>query len=173
MNPITSAVAAIISDPAGRVLLCQQSQGHRLWGLPGGRIRHDESPLHAAVRDIREEVGADVTLLELVGLYQLTGDAADDLPDVLIHVFRARVDGEVTVNSPNRIARLSWHDPATLPAPMTATARTAIADALAGRAGVLCTVHRDAQPEIPDAAGPDTGVPAQSTADDLVTATTA
>jgi 8-oxo-dGTP diphosphatase len=170
MNSLTSAVAAVISDPAGRVLLCQQSQGHRLWGLPGGRVRHDESPLRAAVRDIREEVGADVTLLELVGLYQLTGGTANGLPDVLVHVFRARVDGEVTVNSPGRIARLSWHDPASMPAPMMATTRTAIADAVAGRAGVLRTVHRDAEPDIPDASGPEvTGVPAQPATGDLVT----
>src|SRR5262245_9045859 len=52
MSLLTSAVAAVILDPAGRVLLCQQSQGHRLWGLPGGKIRNGESPLHAVVRDI-------------------------------------------------------------------------------------------------------------------------
>ena len=73
MNSVTSAVAAIIVDPAGRVLLCQQSQGHRLWGLPGGRIRTGESPIHAAVRDVREETGTDVEIIDLVGLYTLTG----------------------------------------------------------------------------------------------------
>lgn len=152
MNSLTSAVAAVISDPAGRLLLCEQSQGHHLWGLPGGKIRPDESPLQAAVRDIREEIGADVHLLQLVGLYQLTSDdVADDLPDVLVHVFRARVDGEVTLNSPGRICRLSWHDPSALPNAMTATTRAAIADAVAGRSGVLRIVRRDAEPEIPEA----------------------
>ena len=52
MSSIESAVAAVIQDTAGRVLMCQQSQGHRLWGLPGGTISHGESPVHAAVRDI-------------------------------------------------------------------------------------------------------------------------
>jgi 8-oxo-dGTP pyrophosphatase MutT (NUDIX family) len=152
MNHVTSAVAAVITDPAGRVLLCQQSQGHRLWGLPGGKIRDHESPLDAAVRDIREELGADVQLVDLVGLYQLTSPGArDGLPDCLIHVFRATVDGEVTVNAPGRIARLSWHEADALPAPVTATTRKAIHDATAGRAGVLCAVHRDAEPEVPDA----------------------
>ena len=75
-----SAVAAVIEDDAGRVLLCQQQGGHRLWGLPGGRIRVDESPIHAAIRDIREEIGADVHLLEVVGVYELTSDSSDDLP---------------------------------------------------------------------------------------------
>jgi 8-oxo-dGTP diphosphatase len=155
MNSLTSAVAAVITDPAGRVLLCQQSQGHRLWSLPGGKIQLDESPLHAAVRDIRAEVGADVSLLELIGLYQLTNDAgcADTgLSDVLVHVFRARLDGEVTVNTPGMIARLCWHDPAAPPAPMTATCQVAIADATAGRSGVIRTVCRAAEPDLPEAA---------------------
>lgn len=155
MNPLTSAVAAVIEDPAGRVLLCQQSQGHRLWVLPGGKIRLGESPIHAAMRDIQEETGTAVQIVDLVGLYQLTGDGCgDDLPDVLVHVFRARLDGgEATVNSPGRISRLSWHEPGSLPEPMSPTTRTALKDATAGRSGVLTEVFRDAEPDLPDAVG--------------------
>jgi len=154
MNPLTSAVAAVIEDPAGRVLLCQQSQGHRLWVLPGGKIRLGESPLHAAMRDIQEETGTAVQIVDLVGLYQLTGDGCGDgLPDVLVHVFRARLDsGEATVNSPGRISRLSWHEPGSLPEPMSPTTRIALKDAVAGRSGVLTEVFRDAEPDLPDAA---------------------
>jgi 8-oxo-dGTP diphosphatase len=153
MSHLTAAVAAVITDPSGRVLLCQQSQGHRLWGLPGGRIRHDESPVHAAVRDIREETGMETDILDLVGIYQLTGDGCGaDLPDVLVHVFRARAEGgEATVNCA-RICRLSWQDPAALPEPMTATTRVALDDAIAGRSGVLRQVLRDRDPAISEAA---------------------
>jgi 8-oxo-dGTP diphosphatase len=152
MSSLVSAVAAVIEDPAGRVLLCQQSQGHRFWSLPGGKIRNGESPLHAAVRDIREETGTDIEIVDLVGLYHLTGQCSDDdLPDVLVHVFRGKLDGETTLNAPGRICRLSWHDPDTLPEPLTSTARRALTDAVAGRSGVLSDVHRVAEPEIPDA----------------------
>jgi 8-oxo-dGTP diphosphatase len=159
MSHLTSAVAAVITDPSGRVLLCQQSQGHRLWGLPGGTIRHGESPVHAAVRDIREETGMETDVVDLVGIYQLTGDGCGaDLPDVLMHVFRVRVEaGDATVNS-GKICRLSWQDPAALPQPMTATTRIALADAIAGRSGVLREVVRDVDPAISEAAT----VPAQS-----------
>jgi ADP-ribose pyrophosphatase YjhB (NUDIX family) len=161
MSYLTSAVAAVIRDPAGRVLLCQQSQGHRLWGLPGGRIRNGESPIHAAIRDIREETGTETEIVDLVGIYQLTGDACgDDLPDVLVHVFRGRLDGEVAVNAPGRISRLAWHDPTELPHPVTATTRAAVADATQGRSGVLRDVQRDAEPEIPDAVDPTPAAPA-------------
>jgi len=150
MNSLTSAVAAVVTDDAGRVLLCQQSQGHRRWGLPGGKVRENESPIHAAVRDIREETGMDVEIVDLVGVYELCGQG---LPDVVVHVFRCRDGrGEALVNAPGRICRLSWHDADALPGPMTPTTRAALADALAGRSGVLRRVERDAEPEYPDAA---------------------
>jgi 8-oxo-dGTP diphosphatase len=148
MNSLTSAVAAVVTDDAGRVLLCQQSHGHRRWGLPGGKVRQSESPVHAAIRDIREETGMETDLVDLVGIYELTGQG---LPDVVVHVFRGRVAaGEALVNAPGRICRLSWHDADDLPAPMTPTTRVAVADAVAGRSGLVRTVERDAEPVIPD-----------------------
>lgn len=163
MNLISSAVSAVIEDSAGRVLLCQQSQGHQLWGLPGGRVRPGESPISATIRDIREETGIESELIDIVGLYVLTGSACgSDVPDLLVHVFRARLTGgEAAVNSP-RIRRLAWHDPSDLPHPLTATTRTAITDAVAGRCGILRTVQRDAEPEVPDA---DDSEPARLTPD--------
>jgi ADP-ribose pyrophosphatase YjhB (NUDIX family) len=153
MNSISSAVSAVIEDSAGRVLLCQQRQGHRLWGLPGGRVRAGESPVAAAVRDIREETAIESDILELIGLYHLTGDGCGEgVPDLFVHVFRARLTGgEAAVNSPGRICRLAWFEPESLPHPLTATTRTALADACAGRAGVIRDVKRDTEPEIPDA----------------------
>lgn len=153
MSTLTSAVGAVITDPAGRVLLCQQRQGHRLWVLPGGKIRPGESPVDAAIRDIRGETGMEAEIIDLVGIYHLTGDTCgEDLPDVLMHVFRGHcAEGEATVNAPGWIARLSWHDPGDLPDPVTATTRVAIEDAEAGRSGVLRVVQRDSEPEIPEA----------------------
>lgn len=153
MSSLTSAVGAVITDPAGRVLLCQQRQGHQLWVLPGGKIRAGESPVDAAIRDIREETGMETEIIDLVGIYTLTGDSCgEDLPDVLMHVFRGHCEaGEATVNAPGWIARLSWHEPANLPDPVAATTRVAIEDATAGRSGVLRVVQRDTEPEVPEA----------------------
>lgn len=153
MSSLTSAVAAVITDSSDRVLLCQQNQGHRLWGLPGGKIRNAESPVRAVTRDVREETGLEIEPVELVGIYHLTGDGCGEgLPDVLVHVFRARIiSGEALVNSPSWIRRLTWADPENLPDPLTATTRIAVSDAAAGRAGVLRDVQRPAEPEVPEA----------------------
>jgi ADP-ribose pyrophosphatase YjhB (NUDIX family) len=165
MSSIESAVAAVIQDPAGRVLMCQQSQGHRLWGLPGGTINRGESPLHAVVRDVRQETGTDVEIVDLLGMYQLTGDGCgEDLPDVLVYVFRATLNGEATLNAPGRIRRLAWQDPNDLPKPVTATTVTALADMAAERSGVLRVVERYAEPDVPDAVDAATAAPVLTSA---------
>ncbi|GHJ52598.1 hypothetical protein Nm8I071_19050 [Nonomuraea sp. TT08I-71] len=146
MSALTWAVAAVVTDRAGRVLLCRQSGGGRRWALPGGRLRRDESPAAAARREIRAETGWEVDLVDLVGLYRLGDPAAPPppagrcgpLPDVLVHVFRARVAADAPAGDPAGGCRLDWHPPDALPEALTPTTRAAVADALAGRSGVLC-----------------------------------
>jgi ADP-ribose pyrophosphatase YjhB (NUDIX family) len=148
-----SAVAALIQDSAGRILLCQQSGGHHLWGLPGGRIRAAESPVHAAIRDIREETGTETEILDVVGIYEVTGDGCGEAtPDLVVYVFRGRVGGEVMLNAPGRIGRLCWHSAEALPEPLTATTRAALTDAASGLSGVLRRLERDHEPAAADVA---------------------
>jgi 8-oxo-dGTP diphosphatase len=109
--------------------------------------------MHAVIRDTREETGTETAIIDLVGIYRLTGDGCGaDLPDVLIHIFRGNVVvGDIAVNAPGRICRLAWHDPYDLPGPVTATARAALADAVAGLSGVLRDVQRDHEPDVLEA----------------------
>ena len=56
--------------------------------------------------------------------------------------------GGPAVNAPGKISRLAWHDPASLPEPLTATTRIAIADAGAGHSGVIRQIKRDVLREV-------------------------
>ncbi|MGY0002727.1 NUDIX hydrolase [Micromonospora sp. I033] len=164
MSALTWAVAAVVTDPSGRVLLCRQSGGGRRWALPGGRLRRDESPAAAARREIRAETGLEVELVDLVGLYRLGDPAAPRppaghcgaLPDVLVHVFRARALGDAPAAAPTGGCHLDWHAPDALPEALTPTTRTAVADALAGRSGVLREATRsgDETPRAGEATAP-------------------
>ena len=56
-------MAGILRDADGRVLLAQRPPGKHLagmWEFPGGKIEPGESPWHALVRELREELGVDV-----------------------------------------------------------------------------------------------------------------
>jgi ADP-ribose pyrophosphatase YjhB (NUDIX family) len=68
-GPVIPAVGAILSDAAGRILLVQRGNepDRGRWSLPGGRVEPDEDPGHAVVREMREETGLEVTVVEHVG----------------------------------------------------------------------------------------------------------
>lgn len=61
----TSAGGALIRDSAGRVLFVVPTYKAVL-DIPGGITEDDESPKAAAVREIREELGLDVSLGQLL-----------------------------------------------------------------------------------------------------------
>jgi 8-oxo-dGTP diphosphatase len=58
---LVSAVALVDAD--GRVLLARRPAGKPmagLWEFPGGKVRDDETPEGALIRELREELGIDV-----------------------------------------------------------------------------------------------------------------
>lgn len=148
MGDVTRTAAAVICDPEGRTLLARQDSGQHRWGLPGARIGPDVLPVDAVVREVRRETGMEVRVVDLVGLYHLTGrlsEDGEDLPDLLTYAFRCTVvTGEPVLNGMGRIDELGWYDPAGLPAVVTATAVAALVDCAAGRSGVVTDLTRTA-----------------------------
>jgi 8-oxo-dGTP diphosphatase len=66
--PKAAASAAIVRGDA--VLLVQRGKGARAgtWSFPGGHIEPGETAADAAWREVREETGLDVEIVELVGV---------------------------------------------------------------------------------------------------------
>ncbi len=57
-------VACALVDPDGRVLIAQRPQGKTLaglWEFPGGKVEPGEQPETALIRELKEELGIDVT----------------------------------------------------------------------------------------------------------------
>jgi len=57
-----------VFDAVGSVLLVQR-RDFPVWNLPGGKVRRDETPWGAAVREAREETGLDIVIHRLTGVY--------------------------------------------------------------------------------------------------------
>jgi len=63
-KPILLVAAVGLIDPEGRVLLARRPEGKPLaglWEFPGGKVRPGETPEVALIRELREELGIDVT----------------------------------------------------------------------------------------------------------------
>ena len=86
---LVSAVALI--DPDGRVLLAQRPAGKSmagLWEFPGGKIEPGETPEHALIRELHEELGID-TWASCLAPLTFASHAYDDF-HLLMPVFACR-----------------------------------------------------------------------------------
>jgi 8-oxo-dGTP diphosphatase len=71
------AVATIITNERGDVLLVRRAiePGYGKWVFPGGYVDRGEEVHAAAIREAREETGADIRLDRLLNIYSYAGRA--------------------------------------------------------------------------------------------------
>ncbi|GAA3214426.1 NUDIX domain-containing protein [Nonomuraea helvata] len=62
------SAAAFVFDDAGRLLVARHGDVG-LWAAPGGGIDPDERPQDTAVRELREELGIEIEVRGLIGVY--------------------------------------------------------------------------------------------------------
>ena len=80
--PVGLSVSAWIADDAGRYLLLRRSATCRQfaarWEPPGGKVEGGEDLVTALVREVKEETGLDVVVLDVAGVTRF------DLPNVRV-----------------------------------------------------------------------------------------
>lgn len=71
--PVSVSAGVYISDNQGRLLLLQQGIGSQKsqWGPPAGGMGPHEDPLTTAKRKTKKEIGVDVELIDLIGIYTI------------------------------------------------------------------------------------------------------
>ena len=63
-KPVVLVVAVALIDADGRVLIAKRPEGKTLagrWEFPGGKVAAGETPETALIRELKEELGIDVT----------------------------------------------------------------------------------------------------------------
>jgi 8-oxo-dGTP diphosphatase len=72
---VVLTVDAVIMDPDGRVLVMERGTGpfQGCWVLPGGLVDPGESVEQACAREVLEELGLEVAIGPLVGIYSDPG----------------------------------------------------------------------------------------------------
>ena len=111
MNP--KLIVGLIPERRGRVLLMRRAIEPRYgaWTFPGGFMEIDETVEECAVRETREEVGVEVRLDGLVGVYSRPGPVG---PGIVSIVYRGRVTGG-SVDVGREALEARWFRPEDIP----------------------------------------------------------
>ena len=115
-NSLVVAVAVVVRDDYGRVLLIQRTD-NGLWALPGGAQDIGETVRQAAVREVEEETGIQVRITGVSGIYSDPGHviAYDDgeVRQEFSICFRATPIGGILRTSGESV-RVEWVAPDSL-----------------------------------------------------------
>jgi 8-oxo-dGTP diphosphatase len=107
---VALTVDAVITDEHGRVLMMERGTDpfRGTWVFPGGYVDPGETVEQACIREVREELGLEVKLTGLIGIYSEPG--RDPRGSVVSIAYRAViVGGTVTVTPEARAHR--WLEP--------------------------------------------------------------
>ncbi len=104
LNPIVAAGALVEVD--GKVALVRRGvePGKGLWALPSGYVEADETAEEAAARETREEIGLEIEIENLLGVYSF--GSPGELHGVLILYAARKTGGKLRAGDDAQDARL-------------------------------------------------------------------
>ncbi len=117
---VEAGCGAAILDEDGRLLLIRRLRQPEAgaWGLPGGRIEFAEKACDAVCREIREELGVEISLTGLACIAE-TIDGGDGR-HWIAPVYTARLlAGSPAIMEPWKHDGLGWFSLHSLPSPLT------------------------------------------------------
>lgn len=134
---LTPAVAAIIRDEAGSVLLIRRGDG-RGWSLPGGIMEPGEHLVDCLIREVQEETGLEVEPVRLVGIYSdpafthVTYPNGDQI-HIVSATFECGIVGGLLAADGDESLEVAYFAPDSLPDQLVCDHALRVQDALADR----------------------------------------
>ena len=124
------AVLALIKDD--QVLLLQRSSDAvwmpNVWHVPGGRVEAGETVQEAAVREIREELGVEVSIEDLEFQGTVAYDQTDGEDVDTFQFSTRRWQGEPRPLEPHKHQAMSWVSVADFPSNITSHSRVLLSN---------------------------------------------
>jgi 8-oxo-dGTP diphosphatase len=124
-------VFASLFDKSGRILLVRRAYAAHRWTTPGGRVEDGESPLMALEREVLEEIGCEVQVAHLIGVY------AKPYRDDLVLSFAAKLVRGIPRACSPEIADIGFFQREEIPPNIAFNSMVRVRDALDGCRGVV------------------------------------
>lgn len=107
---VVLTVDAVITDGEGRVMVMERGTDpfRGTWVFPGGLVDPGETVEQACIREVREELGLDVKLIGLIGIYSEPG--RDPRGSFVSIAYRAEIVGGTPIITPEARAH-RWLEP--------------------------------------------------------------
>ena len=103
------ACGCIIFDKEGKVLVIHQKGGD-FWGFPKGHIDEGETELETALREVKEEVGLDVNIIDIKYRYVLNYIIKEKEVDktTILYLASTKEDKNDTIIQEAEVADSKW-----------------------------------------------------------------
>ncbi|KAB2335629.1 NUDIX hydrolase [Bacillus mesophilum] len=96
------ASVAIFNEQEEVLIIREEKKG---WNFPSGRLEDGEDIIAAALREVREETGLQVTITGTTGVYQFKSDTNDP---IILFQFIALYSGESLRMTEEEIVEAKW-----------------------------------------------------------------
>lgn len=115
-DQIITSVVAVILNSDGAVLLTRRSipPFQDEWVMPGGKINLGEPIITALQREVREEVGLDVAVEEMVDVFEHVTPGEDNYHFVILYYRCRPLSCDISHNH-HEVAEACWVSEAELP----------------------------------------------------------
>ncbi|MGE7694020.1 NUDIX domain-containing protein [Lysinibacillus sp. NPDC094177] len=120
-------VGAVILDNANKILLVLRKKAPEAgcWSLPGGKVDYMETIENAIIREIKEELGVDIEITQLVCVTNHIIQSED--VHYVAPTFTARItNGEVQNREPHALEKVQWFSINDIPENITMTTEYAL-----------------------------------------------
>lgn len=117
MQPRIGVAVFVMKD--GKFLMGQRqgSHGAGTWSVPGGWLEYQESFEQAAVREIKEETGMDITNVRFAAISNnILKD--ENVHSITLWMMSDWKAGEPTITEPDKFIDQKWVDFNSLPSPL-------------------------------------------------------
>ena len=134
--PDPKLVTITIAEADGGIVFGRRGiePGYGLWCLPGGFVNDDEHPAVSAARECVEEIGAEVRIGDVVGIYHIPKVSAQGMVAI---AYRGSVLDRSSIRAGSEMLEVALLPPESAPDLAFPTHRAAMSDWLRARESSL------------------------------------